>query len=193
MARIRRAKTARNMRRVEDALLNASKIQMETKGADLIKEIQRPMYEATVKYWNDSHANKERKPVVKFVVTVRKERGVGATLRIRSYMQNPSSRSASVIWHLLEGGTRDHIQKKNSPPLFFRRKQRTLVKELNSEPFPGFSNKTPRFILAGTMVRGIPARLWYEVIRDLTVIALKTDPRFRDAEITKIKIVRPKR
>ena len=181
------------MRLVEDKLLAVSKKQMETKGAQLIKSIEQPLYERTFKYWNDSKDNTEpRTPVVKFVVTIRKERGKGATLRIRSYVQNPSKRAPSVVWHLMEGGVKAHIQKKNSPPLFFRKEPRTRVKELDAQPFPGWSNATPVYIKAGTPIRATPARLWYEVIRDLTLEAIRTDPRFRNAEITKVQIIRPK-
>jgi len=182
------------MRLIEDKLLAVSKSQMETKAADKIKAIQKPMYEATVKYWNDSGVTREKRaPIPKFIVTVRKERGKGATLRIRSYAQNPSTRAPSFIWHLIEGGIADHVQKKNSPPIFLRKSPRTRVKELNSGPFPGFTTKKRIYIKAGTKIRGTPARLWYDIIRDLTIVAIRRDPSFRNAEITKVVIRRPKR
>ena len=182
------------MRLIEDKLLALSKKQMETAGADKIKAIQKPLYEATVKYWNDSGVTREKRaPIPKFIITVRKERGKGNTLRIRSYAQNPSTRAPSVIWHLIEGGIADHVQKKNSPPIFLRKSPRTRVKELNSGPFTGFTTKKRIYIKAGTHIRGTPARLWYDVIKDLTLAAINLDPRFRDAEITKVVIRRPKR
>lgn len=180
------------MRLIEDKLLEAAKNALINKAAEEIKAIQKPLYDATTQYWGDAGDKIERRPEPKFIVNVRKQRGFGCILRVRSYAQNKSTKAPHKIWHMLDGGTGAHVQKNTSPPIRERRGTRTKVGDLNSNPFPGFTGKT-FVILAGRTVRGIPARHWYEKISEITLARIQGDVRFRNAEITKVKITRPKR
>lgn len=180
------------MRLIEDKLLEAGKVALITKAAEIIKDYERPLYDATTQHWGESGEQKEQRPVPRFIVSVRKQRGFGCILKVRSYAQNPGQQAPSKLWHLLDGGTAGFIQKNTSPPIAKRNATRTKIGDLNSNPFPGLTGEF--FVIhAGVRVRGIPARRWYEKIMEITLNKIQNDPRFASGEITKAKITRPKR
>lgn len=180
------------MRLIEDKLLEASKVTLIAKAAEIIKDYQRPLYDATTQHWGESGEQREQRPVARFIVAVRKQRGFGCVLKVRSYAQNPGQQAPSKLWHLLDGGTAGFTQKNTSPPIAKRNATRTKVGDLNSNPFPGLTGEF--FVIhAGVHVRGILARKWYEKIMDITLEKIRSDHRFANAEITKAKITRPKR
>lgn len=69
---------------------------------------------------------------------------------------------AHPIWHIIAFGRQQFRQRRTSPPIKERRGLRTLEGTLEVERFPGYTKEV--FVIpAGTIVKGIPPRRWYDL------------------------------
>lgn len=69
---------------------------------------------------------------------------------------------AHPVWHVIAFGRQSFRQRRTSPPIRERNDLRTLPGELEVNRFPGYSGET--FVIpAGTLVKSIPPRRWYEL------------------------------
>lgn len=99
--------------------------------------------DATIK--TDSEISKENK---------------GVSIVVHVIVVDPSG-SPHPVWHILDQGRPQFVQKKTSPPIKERVGVRTFRNNLQAAPFPGYTGK--KFVIrAGTTVSGIPARRWYQ-------------------------------
>lgn len=136
------------------------------------KDIQRDMYARTTKHWNASGINRYRKPSPEFVIEVI-EHSDRVVLNIRSYQKGGGE--ISPLWYWLDLGTSGRIQRNTSPPIRERKALRTKVRDLDSNPFPGFTGRL--FVIRkGRYVRGIAAREWSDTIGEKTEEQLKANP-----------------
>lgn len=66
------------------------------------------------------------------------------------------------VWHVIAFGRAPFRQRRTSPLIRARNDLRTIPGDLEVNRFPGYSGDT--FIIpAGTIVKGIPPRQWYEL------------------------------
>lgn len=91
--------------------------------------------------------------------------GRGAVITIRARVIDRGSGQDHFIWNLMEQGRRPFVQQKTSPPIQERvGNQRTFERRLTVTPFRGFTGNT-FFIPAGTLVQGIQAREWFDIVK----------------------------
>jgi hypothetical protein len=70
--------------------------------------------------------------------------------------------NAHPVWHIIAFGRAPFRQRRTSPPIRKRNDLRTIPGDLEVTRFPGYSGET--FIIpAGTIVKGIPPRRWYDL------------------------------
>jgi len=137
-----------------------------------------PLYQRTLKFWNQSGTNKFPIPSISIEVKVKRlRRSIKILISIRIF---------SKLWGWLDQGTPDIIQPKTSPPIRERRALRTTPDDLDVTPFPGFTGRT--FVIhAGRRRRGIPARNWNRTIARLYKQAAQVKPdTFHNFEVIKL-------
>lgn len=179
-------KASKNRDTIAKALVHQS-AKDATRVAGFLKDIQRDMYARTTKHWNNSGINRFPKPSPEFVIQVieQKDRIV---IVFRSYMRGGGE--ISPLWYWLDFGTRNRIQRRTSPPIRERKDLRTKIRDLDSDPFPGFTGR--RFVIrAGRPVRGIPGRQWSDVIGEKSDQELKDQPdKARGFKVVKREVKR---
>lgn len=85
----------------------------------------------------------------------------GLEIKLNVLMVNAKG-DAHPVWHVIAFGRQSFRQRKTSPPIKERRGLRTVEGTLEVDRFPGYTKET--FVIpAGTIVKGIPPRRWYEL------------------------------
>lgn len=85
----------------------------------------------------------------------------GLAIRLNAMVVDGSG-EPHLVWHIIAFGRRAFRQRKNSPPIRARLGLRTKANTLEVSRFPGYRKHDVFVIQAGTIVRGIEPRKWYE-------------------------------
>lgn len=184
-------KASANFSRLRDELLKKGQKVATDDVAPLIVKYERQLFELTVRGWYGkpdaiSRGKQTPKPIFKVFVRSRRSKTEGVTLTIRAYMAQPNG-GVSPVWEMLSFGRGPFVQRKTSPPLRKRVRMVTSPNRLRLDAFPGYTGEV-YVIRAGTTVRGIPGRNWYEIIQGLLRTRVKF--LFSDFEVVETFVKR---
>lgn len=123
----------------------------------------RQQFERTFAHWGDSGRNKFNRPSVKITKKITRSNTKGITILLQCLVTDGGGAAPHILWHWLSFGTKDIVAKKN---LVFqaRAANRTFVRDLDAQPFPGWGSWVT--IKKGKVRKGIQAREWYEAVVD---------------------------
>lgn len=131
--------------------------------AKQVEAFLKKQFERTFAHWNESGRNKFPPPEVEFKTYVRASQK-GIQIIINAVVVAPGGQ-VHRLWHWLAFGTKDIVAQKTLGPFPIRKANRTKVRDLDADPFPGFTGEW-RSIGKGKVRKGIEARQWYEAVVD---------------------------
>lgn len=143
---------------------------------------------------NDKDASNEKgfrdaKPVVEVKMKLLKTKGVEITFT--SYMSVNGTKTRHKIWHILNKGRAAYVAKKDvlfktRNPSSFGTSARTSPNNFNTSPFAGYTGEYAK-INKGTLVKEIPPRRWYRILRTDTRLQFQRG-RLRKWKLGKIEV-----
>lgn len=122
-------------------------------------------------------------------IRVHRRKGLLITMNV---MVLDTDGNPHLVWHILNYGRKQFVQRKTSPLIRARNAMRTVPGTLTVERFPGYSGDT--FVIpAGTVVDGIEAREWYQQIHKEYQEAIQDFPSIKalNLRVVRFKIKKP--
>lgn len=181
-------------RQWRNELRNEMLDQLEVKGnrvADQLERILHKIVKKTLRFSSQFGTLGLRDAVIDIQRDIRVHRRKGLLISF-NVMVLDGSGNPHMVWHILNYGRKQFIQRKTSPLLRARKGLRTVPGTLTVERFPGYSGDT--FVIpAGTVVDGIEARGWYQEIHKEYKEEIQNFPSIRalNLRVVRFKIKKP--